>query len=39
MEQQMVAGHNSTGRFLGYRGLDKHASAGNRSGRPFDGSP
>ena len=34
VEQQMVAGHNSTGRLLGYRGLDNYLTAGIRLGRP-----
>jgi hypothetical protein len=35
VEQQMVAGRDSTGRLLGYRGLDGHRAAGSRSGRPL----
>ena len=31
----MVAGCDSTGRLLGYRGLDQHPAAGIRSGRPL----
>jgi hypothetical protein len=35
VEQQMVAGHDSTGRLLGYRGLDKYRATGNRLGCPL----
>ena len=31
----MVAGRNSTGHLLGYRGLDQHRAAGSRPGRPL----